>query len=219
MRIGIFGGTFNPIHYGHLRAAEEAREVLDLDKILFIPSGNPPLKTKELAGAVHRYKMTRLAVLKNRSFDVLDIECARSGKSYTVRTIEALRKIHKDSELFFVLGIDTFLDIKNWWKPEKLLSLINFAVLSRPGNWFIDLLTSPYLELKKSLLSRLDRGETETFSSELRSGKKLVLLRITPVAISSTEIRKRIKEGLTIKYMLPEEVESYIIFNKLYRME
>jgi nicotinate-nucleotide adenylyltransferase len=163
--------------------------------------------------------MTRLAVLKNRSFDVLDIECARSGKSYTVRTIEALRKIHKDSELFFLLGIDTFLDIKNWWKPEKLLSLINFAVLSRPGNWFIDLLTSPYLELKKSLLSRLDRGETETFSSELRSGKKLVLLRITPVAISSTEIRKRIKEGLTIKYMLPEEVESYIIFNKLYRME
>lgn len=216
MRIGVFGGTFNPIHYGHLRAAEEARETLALDKILFIPSGNPPLKTKEIAGAIHRYKMTRLAVVKNRSFDVLDIECIRSGKSYTVNTLEMLLKLYSDSDLYFILGIDTFLDIQNWWKPEKLISLVNFAVLSRPGSKFIDLLSSPYLDIKKGFLNKLDMGKMESFITKLQTNKELVLLRITPIDISSTNIRKRIKEGLTIKYILPEEVESYIISNKLY---
>ncbi|MDH5768396.1 MAG: adenylyltransferase/cytidyltransferase family protein, partial [Nitrospirota bacterium] len=87
MKVGIFGGTFNPIHYGHLRAAEEVRERLKLDKIIFIPSGNPPLKTEELSEAVHRYKMTRLAIVTNRFFELSDIECRQQGKSYTVKTV------------------------------------------------------------------------------------------------------------------------------------
>lgn len=217
MRIGIFGGTFNPIHYGHLRAAEEAREMLSLDNVLFIPSGNPPLKVRELADARHRYKMTRLAVIRNRLFDVLDIECIRKGKSYTVNTLETLLKLYSDSELYFILGIDAFLEMPNWWKPEKLISLVNFMVLSRPGSRFIDLLSSPYLNIKKEIMVRLDNGEIRSFTTGLRTRKEAVLLGVTPIGISSTDIRNRIKEGLSIKYMLPEEIESYIISNKLYK--
>ncbi len=217
MRIGIFGGTFNPVHYGHLRAVDEAREMLDLDKILFIPSGNPPVKTKDIAGAIHRYKMIRLAIVKNRLFDVLDIECSRSGKSYTVKTLEKLLKLYSDSVLYFMLGIDTFLDIPNWWKPEKLISLVNFAVVSRPDSKFVELLSSPYIDLKKEIFNRLDRGKIESYTARLKSHNELVLLRVTPIGISSTSIRKRIREGLSIKYMLPEDVESYIISNRLYK--
>ncbi len=216
MKIGVFGGTFNPIHYGHLRAAEEAREMLALDKILFIPSGNPPLKTKELAEAIHRYKMTRLAIVKNRSFDVLDIECMRPGKSYTVNTLEALLETFNGSDLYFMMGIDTFLDIPNWWKPERLVSLVNFLVLSRPGSRFVDLLNSPYLDIKKNLLMKLDRGGPAILPGRMISQKEATLLRITHMNIASTDIRRRIRERLSIKYLLPEEVESYIISNKLY---
>ena len=216
MRIGIFGGTFNPIHYGHLRAAEEARELLSLDKVLFIPSGTPPLKTEGLADAVHRYKMTRLAVLHNRFFEVLDIECESSGKSYTVETLEKLLETYRDAELFFMLGVDAFLDIPNWRKPEKLVSLVSFAVFSRPGTRFSDLLSSPYVAPGKDCFESIDCGETGSFSVKLQSGRDLVLLRLTPISISSTDIRKCIKTGLSIKYLLPAEVESYIISNKLY---
>lgn len=217
MRIGIFGGTFNPIHYGHLRAAEEAREMLALDKVLFIPSGNPPLKVRELADARHRYKMTRLAVIRNRLFDVLDIECIKKGKSYTVDTLETLLKLYSDSELYFILGIDAFLEMPNWWKPEKLISLVNFMVLSRPGSRFIDLLSSPYLNIKKEIMVKLDNSEIKSFTTGLQTRKEAVLLGVTPIGISSTDLRNRIKEGLSIKYMLPEEIESYIISNKLYK--
>ncbi|MEW6109744.1 MAG: nicotinate-nucleotide adenylyltransferase [Nitrospirota bacterium] len=219
MRIGIFGGTFNPIHYGHLRAAEEARERLDLDKILFVPSGNPPLKTSEIANARHRYKMVRLAIVKNRFFDVLDIECSRPGKSYTVNTMETLIKFYRGSKLYFILGIDTFLDLPNWRQPEKLISLVNFAMLSRPGSKFIELLSSPYIKIRKNLLLKLDSNKIESCETGLGTDKELVLLRIIPMGISSTDIRRRIREGLTIKYMLPEDIEYYIISNKLYHTE
>lgn len=219
MKIGIFGGTFNPIHYGHLRAAEEVRETLALDKILFIPSGNPALKTEEIIDAIHRYKMARLAVVKNRLSEVLDIECIRTGKSYTVNTVEMLLKRYSRADLYFILGIDSFLDIPSWWRPEKLVSLVNFVLLSRPGSRFVDLLSSPYLDIKKGSLIKLDMDKMESFTTKLKTSKKLVLLRIIPIGISSTDIRKRIKEGLSIKYMLPEEVESYIISNRLYNKE
>lgn len=216
MRLGILGGTFNPIHYGHLRAAEEAREVLSLDKVLFVPSGNPPLKTEELADALQRYKMARLAVVKNRFFDISDIECAVPEKSYTVNTVETLLKLYSGSDLYFMLGIDAFLDIPNWWKPDKVISLVNFAVLSRPGSRFIDLLSSPYLDIGKASLKRLDDMETESFAAILRTNKDVTLIRVTPVSISSTDVRRRLREGRSIKYMLPEEVESFIISNRLY---
>ena len=117
MRIGVFGGTFNPIHYGHLRAAEEVREMLAFDKVLFVPSGTPPLKTEDLTDAQKRFEMARLAVAGNGAFEVLDIECKKPKKSYTVETLEVLLTLYEDAELYFMLGIDAFLDIPNWWMP------------------------------------------------------------------------------------------------------
>lgn len=216
MKIGIFGGTFNPIHYGHLRAAEEAREVLSLDRVLFIPSGTPPLKIMDIADAGHRYAMVRLAVSKNKKYKVLDIECAKPGKSYTVRTMEILLRLYQGAELYFILGIDAFLDIPNWWMPEKLVSLVNFAVIFRPESRFADLVSSPYLNVRKQALSKLDRDECKSYKTNMMSGNEIVMLKTTPLAISSTDLRKRLKKGLSIKYLLPENVESYIILNKLY---
>ncbi|MDH4233302.1 MAG: nicotinate-nucleotide adenylyltransferase [Nitrospirota bacterium] len=216
MKIGIFGGTFNPIHYGHLRSAEEIRGRFGLDRIFFIPSGNPPLKRKDLAEAAHRYAMVKMAVRENPSFEVLDIECARPGKSYTVNTLEQLLEDHPDTDFYFLLGIDAFLDIPNWREPEQILSLTNFIVLSRPGKNFIELFHSPYLEVKKNVLAGLDRGEGDSCATVLKSGKKAFLTRVTPIGISSTGIRKSIKKGSSIKYLLPAEVESYIISHSLY---
>ena len=216
MKIGILGGTFNPIHYGHLRAAEETLEMFSLDKIVFIPSGNPPLKTEDLADASHRYSMTKVAVTGNTSFDILDIESRGPVKSYTVNTLERLKGLFNNSDLFFILGIDAFLDISNWWMPEKLLSLADFIVVSRPSNKFSDLVHSPYLNIEKRILTKLDNGEIKSFTAELQSMKKIILAKITSICISSTDIRKCVKKGLSIKYMLPPEVESYIISNRLY---
>ena len=219
MKIGIFGGTFNPIHYGHLRSAEEIRTMFGLERIFFIPSGNPPLKRKDLAEAKHRYKMVRMAVRGNPYFEVLDIECIRPGKSYTVNTLELLLKKYADVDFYFMLGIDAFLDIPNWREPEKIMSLTNFIVLSRPGNNFEDLLDSPYLDIKKSGLAGLtsiDRGGRESCRTALPNSKKVFLAKVTPIGISSTDIRKSVKKGSSIKYLLPENVESYIISKSLY---
>jgi nicotinate-nucleotide adenylyltransferase len=216
MKVGIFGGTFNPIHYGHLRAAEEVREKLEFDKILFIPSGNPPLKTKELAEAVHRYKMARLAIVTNRLFELSDIECRLSGKSYTVKTVEELKKNNPGIEFSFILGIDAFLDITNWWHPERLITLTNFVIISRPEFRFIDLQASSYIKINRRILKKLDNEEIETYMIKLKSNRNATFLRLTPIGISSTGIRRLINEGKSIKYLLPAEVESYIIANKLY---
>lgn len=216
MKIGVFGGTFNPLHYGHLRAAEEVREMLSLERVLFIPSGNPPLKTEDIAEAAQRFRMVSLAVEDNPLFDVLDIECASPGKSYTVNTVEALRGRYADASLFFILGIDAFLDIVNWWQPERLVSLVNFAVISRPGSTFSDLSSSPYLQADEGLLRQLDEGETERVQVALKSGREAVLMRVTHMDISSTRIRGRVKAGRSVKYLLPEGVQSFIISHKLY---
>jgi nicotinate-nucleotide adenylyltransferase len=216
LKVGIFGGTFNPIHYGHLRAAEEVREKLGFDKILFIPSGSPPLKIKELADAKHRYKMTRLAIVTNRLFELSDIECRLSGKSYTVKTVEELKKNNPEIEFFFILGIDAFLDVTNWWHPERLITLANFVIISRPDFRFIDLQISPYIKINRRILKRLDNAEIETYTIKLKSSRNATFLRLTPIGISSTGIRRLLKEGKSIKYLLPAEVESYIIANKLY---
>jgi nicotinate-nucleotide adenylyltransferase len=216
MKVGIFGGTFNPIHYGHLRAAEEVREKLEFDKILFIPSGSPPLKIKELADAKHRYKMTRLAIFTNRLFELSDIECRLSGKSYTVKTVEELKKNNPEMEFSFILGIDAFIDITNWWHPERLITLANFVIISRPEFRFVDLQISPYIKINRRILKRLDNAEIETYTVKLKSSRNATFLRLTPIGISSTGIRRLLKEGKSIKYLLPAEVESYIIANKLY---
>ena len=219
MKIGIFGGTFNPIHYGHLRAAEEAREKLGLDKIIFIHSGNPPLKNIELADAEHRYKMARLAISGNKYFKISAIEYRKKDKSYTVDTLEKLHRLYPKARLYFITGIDAFIDIPNWWKPERLLRLADFIVISRPRFRFSMLSASPYIKADKEILRQLDSGKLQSYHTKLKSKRGLTLLGLTPIGISATMLRERIKKGTSIKYLLPEEVESYIITDKIYKVK
>lgn len=216
MKLGILGGTFNPIHFGHLRAAEEARELAGLDIVIFIPSGNPPLKTKAIAPAPHRYAMVKLAIRNNPRFDLLDLECRTRQTSYTVKTLEKLHDLYPADSLYFMLGIDAFLDIPNWFRPEHLLSLADFLILSRPGCRFADLSASPYLSVGKETLKKLDMGTMLSYSTKLGSGNTAMLLNVSPLNISATDIRTRITEGNSAKYLLPADVESYIISHKLY---
>jgi nicotinate-nucleotide adenylyltransferase len=218
LKLGVFGGTFNPIHYGHLRAAEEVREKLGFEKILFIPSGKPPLKTKDIAVAGHRFEMTRLAILDNPFFEICDIETKRTGKSYTVNTIEELKKAYPSREFYLILGIDAFLDIPNWRHPERLIALANFVIISRPGFRFADLRLSPYMrKINRQTLKRIDDAGEDVCTLALESRREAVLLGIASMEISATDIRNTLKEGKSIKYLLPAEVQSYIIKNKLYK--
>jgi nicotinate-nucleotide adenylyltransferase len=214
-KVGIMGGAFNPVHYGHLRAAEEVRMKLGFEKILFIPSGNPPLKIKDLADANHRYEMTRLSIAANPFFDISDIECRGSRKSYTVETLTALGERHPENEFFLILGNDSFLDIPTWYQPERLMELANLVVVSRPGFRFSDL--SPKISAVPETLSALDARALEMYHLSLESRRELFLLNITPMDISATAVRTFVKAGKSIKYLLPEKVESYIILHKLYR--
>lgn len=216
MRTGVFGGTFNPIHFGHLRAAEEVREKLSLDQVLFVPSGNPPLKDKNIADAEMRLRMVDLAIAQNPLFKLLDIECKTPGKSYTIITLQALRKKYPGAGLFFILGIDAFLDLPNWREPDKLLSIANFAVISRPGSSFEDLSASPYLDVETKMLKVLDSGQGGKTEIRTRSGMETVLVKTTSLEISSTEIRRRVKNEQSIKYLLPSEIELFIFSQKLY---
>lgn len=215
-KLGILGGTFNPIHYGHLAAAEEVRDRLKLDRVLFIPSALPPHKQEEdMPSAVQRLEMVRLAVTGNPHFKVSDIEVKRGGKSYTIDTIEALLPLHPGAELFFITGLDSFLEIVTWKDWERLLSLCSFVVLSRPGYSFVELAKIGFPTQAEQELASLDRRETE--QAVVKSGGIRVFLeRISLYDISSTDIRTRIHQARTVKYHLPESVEHYIIENKLY---
>jgi nicotinate-nucleotide adenylyltransferase len=217
MKVAIFGGTFNPIHYGHLRAAEEVREKIGLDRVLFVPSGNPPLKTKDIAPARHRFAMARIAIKDNRLFALSDIESRLPGKSYTVKTIESLQKENPRVEFSLILGIDAFLDIPSWWRPEHLVTLSHFIIISRPGYAFLELRSSPYIKSNKAILNKLDASDIESHKTTLFSQREAALLRLTPISISSTEIRRLVRMGSSIKYLLPPAVQSYIMKNKLYK--
>jgi nicotinate-nucleotide adenylyltransferase len=214
--VGILGGTFNPIHYGHLEAAEEVRDRLKLDRVLFIPSFLPPHKHEEdMPSATQRLEMVRLAIAGNPYFKVSDIEVKRGGKSYTIDTIEALLPLYLGAELYFITGLDSFLDIQTWKDWERLLTLCSFVVLSRPGYCFADLAKIGFMAQAEQELAALDRQETEQVVVK-PDGIKVFLERISLYDISSTDIRKRVRQARTIKYHLPDSVEHYIIENKLY---
>lgn len=210
------GGTFNPVHYGHLAASEEVRERLKLDLVLFVPSFLPPHKPEEdIPSAAQRLEMVRLAIDGNPHFAVSDIEVKRGGRSYTIDTIDTLRSLYPGSELFFITGLDSFLEIRTWNRWESLLTRCTFVVLSRPGYRFSDLLKIDFMKNAKQELLSLDREEVR--QAQAKPGPFTVYLQmISHYDISSTDIRKRIREGRSIKYLLPERVEHYIINNKLY---
>ncbi len=215
-RLGILGGTFNPIHLGHLAAAEEVRDRLKLEKVIFIPSFLPPHKSEEdMPSAVQRQDMVLLAIQGNPHFTMSDVEIRRGGRSYTVDTIEALRRAYIGAELYFITGLDSFLEIGTWKEWERLMELCAFVVLSREGYGFRDIAKLAFLKAPEHDLAALDGREKE--QAVIRTGNMRVHLeRIPFYDISSTDIRTRVRTGRSIKYHLPEVVEHYIIENKLY---
>lgn len=221
-RIGIFGGTFNPIHFGHLRVAEEAREHFRLDKMIFIPSGAPPLKNSELVPVLDRLEMARIGCSGNPFFEVSSIEADEEHPSYTVNTVEKLNALYPDDVLYFILGLDSFQELDKWRMPERLASIINFIVVSRPGASFRDLFLSPFIlksdaEKRELEIFALSHDVLRSFGLRLKSGRELFLFRATGYEISSSYIRRLLREEKSIRYLLPPDVISYIISNNLYR--
>ena len=218
MRLGIFGGTFNPVHSGHLRTAEEARYKLRLDKVIFVPAGNPPLKERDAVAASHRYAMATLAAASNKDFIVSDLEAVKRGKSYTVYTLQVLLKRYPGDELFFILGSDAFLDIPKWREPEKLTGMTDFIIVARPGFSFNAIEGSPYIVPLKSHEGNPMQPSVGAYACySLVSGRSAFLVPVTQMDISSSGIRRLVEEKKSIKYLLPASVERYIKKNKLYQ--
>jgi nicotinate-nucleotide adenylyltransferase len=211
VRLGIFGGTFNPIHFGHLRTAEEVRERAGLHKIIFMPSGTPPLKTEGLADASHRYSMAKIATDSHTDFVISDLELFNQAKSYTIDTTERLLSIYAGDDLYLMLGIDAFLDIDKWRQPDRLTGLIDFILLTRPGYSIEALEGSPYID---SLLPS-ERNRPKEY--RLKGGRNAFLIDVTALYISSSMIRQLIGEGRSIRYLVPDSVERYIDTHGLYR--
>ncbi|MCX8033898.1 MAG: nicotinate-nucleotide adenylyltransferase [Thermodesulfovibrio sp.] len=209
MKIGLFGGTFNPIHIGHLRGAEEVREYFELDKVIFIPSGIPALKHYEIIEGFHRLKMTELAIQDNPYFEVSDYEIKLRKPSYTVNTIPYFKKLYEGHTLLFIIGVDAFFELPRWYKTQKLLKMIDFIVMSRPG--------IEEIESKMANLDFIESKQSENIFKIKNSDKKIYYIEISPFWISSTILREMIKKNKSIRYLLPDKVINYIESNKLYR--
>ena len=203
-RIGIFGGTFDPIHFGHLRCAEEIREQFCLDRVIFVPPYVHPLKqTPNATNAAHRFEMAQLAVENNPSFVVSDYEVARGEISYTVITLDYFRRVFSSACIFFIVGADSWLDITHWYEYQRLFELANMIVHSRPGYNA----KGPEEVLPPEVASRLVY-DGEVYCHE--SGNTLRFASVTDLRISATDIRRRLAEGKTARYLLPKAVLEYI---------
>jgi nicotinate-nucleotide adenylyltransferase len=214
MKWGLLGGTFDPIHFGHLRAAEEMLRIFDLNRIIFLPSSRPPHKLEaDITPFYHREQMVRMAIEGNVSFSFSDVENLRAGKSYSVETVEyILNKYLEDLELYFILGQDAFQAITTWKDWEKLLLLCNFAVMTRPGY------TQKGLEniFPASFASRF------TYDREIDgyrgpTGHTLCFRHVTFLDISSSRIREMFNNGQSVRYLIPDNVRNYITKNSLYK--
>lgn len=200
-RLGIMGGTFDPIHYGHLVAAEMARSKFNLSKVLFIPSGTPPHKDRnDISDAGLRFEMIERAIQDNSAFDISALELERKGPSYTVDTLRVLRRTWPDHELYFITGSDVLREIFSWREVEEILKMTEFIGAARPGFDASDFL----------LKVQEEHPETQG---------RIHYLEVPALAISSTEIRARVKRGQPIRYLLPEPVRLFIQQYGLYTSE
>ena len=198
-RYGIMGGTFDPIHTGHLVVADEVRKRFTLDKVIFMPTGDPPHKdSKKVTRGEKRYEMTLLATITNPFFEISRLELDRKGITYTIDTVVELKKMYgEEVELFFITGADSLLELHKWKDSDHILDLCKIVAATRPG---YDL---NHMEGRLRELNDLHKDKIHTIS--------------TPgLQISSTDIRQRVKNDMSIKYLLPESVEIYINKYKLY---
>ncbi len=214
-KIGLFGGTFNPIHFGHLRAAEEVGEFFGLDPLIFIPSADPPHKRKvRILPAPLRTEMVRLAISDNPRFSLSEIEAKRPGKSYSIETIEYFRRQFDQTPLYFIVGRDAFLEINTWKEYPSLFSLCHFVIMTRPG--FGKKFTPEHLPVELAGNFCYDASRGVYIHS---SGFMIIPKEITALDISATRIRENLQKGRSVKYLLPEVVEEFIHRNSLYRKE
>jgi nicotinate-nucleotide adenylyltransferase len=196
-RIGIMGGTFDPIHYGHLRAADEAHAAFGLSEVIFVPTGQPPHKTGErVSSADKRFMMTVLATVDCPYFSVSKIEIDKTGKSYTIDTLRQLKSLpeYLDTEFYFITGLDAVLDIVSWKNPEEIMSLCKFVAVSRHG---------------------YTHTRMEELPEDLRSA--IIPLEIPLLAISSTGLRERVRKERSIRFLVPPSVEHFIRKYSLYK--
>jgi nicotinate-nucleotide adenylyltransferase len=210
-RIGLFGGTFDPIHLGHLRCAQEVGEAFHLSQVIFILAAVPPHKLdRRIISTKHRWNMVKLAIADNPSFALSDVEIRREGTSYSIETISYYhRDLRKGERLFFILGADAFCEIETWKDYHQLFTVCDFIVISRPN----------FDPLRATVLT--SEGFTQEGSTgDLflhPSGHSLHLLNVTPVGIASTDIRMAVKERRSFTYLVPKAVEEYIKREGLYR--
>lgn len=199
MKIGIFGGSFDPIHTGHLVLAEHVREAAQLDRVILLPAYESPFKVG-MSGAdgAQRLKMTQLAAESNDHFEVSSFDVDQGKVSYSVDLMAQIQQMYPDDRLYFIAGTDSFLGIEKWMGAPELLSKYGFAVGTRPG-------------YRDDELSAHAQHIREKYNAEV------ILVNIPKVDISSTDIRKRCREGRSIRYLVPEKVEDHIYQNGLYR--
>jgi nicotinate-nucleotide adenylyltransferase len=215
-KIGVFGGTFNPIHTCHLQVAARVRELVGLERVIFVPAAEPPHKSADLAPAFHRLEMTRLAVAEWPGFEVDDLELRRAGPSYSADTMEEFRRRYPDADLYFLLGEDMFRSLATWRDPHRLLAVCRLAVIARAGVPFAALADLPWLgDTPRGVLARLDEQPGEV-SLDLGPDIPVCLVRPAPCDISSTQVRHDLAAGRLEKKALPAPVQSYILKYELY---
>jgi len=191
VKLGLLGGMFDPIHLGHLRAAEIVRESLGLDEVVFVPAGVPPHRGKPAAAGIDRYAMVALATSTQRAFLPSDVELAREGPSYTVETVAQLRARHPQAEVFLIVGSDNLPMIAEWREPERLLEMCTVAVVERPGS-----APAPAGKVPPARLRRVEG---------------------TTLPIASRDLRERIRAGRSVRHLVPDGVADYIEKRGLYR--
>lgn len=201
MKIGVLGGTFDPIHKGHLIIGEFARTSAKLDKVIYIPSGTHPFKNnKKITNSKIRSKMVELAIESNPYFEISNIEIEREGINYTIDTLKYLKDKYKEAEIYFIIGSDILFEIEKWNEFEKLVNLCKFILFHRIDND------------EKKLSNKIQKLETK-YNMNIKRVNAPVL------SISSTEIRERVKKDKSIKYLVENSVEKYILENNIYREE
>ena len=225
MRLGLFGGTFDPIHSGHLRSAEEVREAYALDEVCFVPCGVPPHRSgRPGAAAQDRLKMVRLAVADNPGLSVSDVEVTRPGASYSIDTVRHFSsRLAPGDELYLILGLDAFLLIGSWKEWRELLTLTHVIVTSRPG--FGDELPYekiPVVVREAFCYDPLHFEDTVRFDGKVQSGfrnelgKEILFKRLTDVSVSASDIRELLGKGKSIRDLVPSEVQRYVKDQHLY---
>jgi nicotinate-nucleotide adenylyltransferase len=213
-RVGVLGGSFNPVHYGHLLLADEVVEALGLERLLFVPAASPPHKpAAQLAPAAARYEMVRLAIAGYPRFAVSDLELRRSGPSYTVDTLQALAA--RGDTLFYVLGSETFLDLLTWREPRRLAALARLVVIPRTGSPF-DVESAAALKVLRGI--GVEGGFVTAAGGEVPA-RGVLVVHATSLPLSASELRRRVREGRSLDFRLPPAAIAYIRAQGLYRAE